>query len=340
MTREMIRRPDLQLETFHGMMTVAPEMLSLFRRIQRVARSDATVLVRGETGTGKELVAHAVHQAGPRRQAAFSAVNCATFTPELLASELFGHLRGAFTGASADKAGLFAQADGGTLFLDEIAELPVELQARLLRVLQERAFVPVGGTEEVSVDVRLISATNASLRHLVHDGRFREDLMYRVRVVVLYLPRLVDRTGDLEALTWHFIDQFNEQGLRAIRGIDPRVWHAMSAYGWPGNIRELRNVLEQAFVLGEGPVLTCDDLPPELAGPDPQCVQLDPILPAEPLSVDIQTKPVKALTLEDIQRDQIVEAIRKTGGRREEAAVLLGISRSTLYRRLKALGLL
>ncbi|MCB9777518.1 MAG: sigma-54-dependent Fis family transcriptional regulator [Alphaproteobacteria bacterium] len=333
MPRANLTRPDLHPHDFHGLVTVSPKMLELFELIRRAARSNATVLVRGESGTGKELVATAIHQASPRHKHPFRAVNCATFTPELLASELFGHVRGAFTGAVRDKAGVFAQADQGTLFLDEVAELPLELQARLLRVLQQKRFVPVGATSEVEVDVRVVSATNAALRKLVGEGRFREDLMYRIRVVVLYLPRLAEREGDLEALAWHFIDRFNAEGLRRVHAIDRTAWEAMRAYSWPGNIRELRNNIEQAFVLGEGPVLRLEELAPELvAGEEPVHA------PDHTGHVDAPAAPATP-TLEDIQRDQLVAAIRATGGRREEMAERLGISRSTLYRRLKHFGL-
>ncbi|TNE90990.1 MAG: sigma-54-dependent Fis family transcriptional regulator [Deltaproteobacteria bacterium] len=318
----VVRHPELQLTRFHDLVTVAPEMRELFTLIRRAGRSDSTVLIRGESGTGKELVANALHLESTRASKPLQAVNCATFTSELLASELFGHVRGAFTGAIRDRKGLLTLADKGTLFLDEVAELPIDLQARLLRVLQLRRFTPVGDIHEQEVDVRLISATNAGLRELVAEGRFREDLMYRLRVVVLYLPRLAERTGDVEALTWHFIDQFNQQGNRFIDSIDRDAWAAMRSYPWPGNVRELRNNLEQAFVLGEGPTLKLGELAPELRGEGPERVAAGPT------------------TLVDLERDQLMEAYRETGGHRGEMAERLGISRPTLYRRLKKHGLL
>ncbi|MED5371832.1 MAG: sigma-54 dependent transcriptional regulator [Myxococcota bacterium] len=331
------RRPERSPRIFHGMVSGDPRMFALFQKIQKAANSDATVLVRGESGTGKELVAHAIHAESPRQAKAFRGVNCATFTPELLASELFGHTKGAFTGAVRDKAGLLVQADGGTLFLDEVAEMPVDLQARLLRVLQLQRFTPVGGTSPVEVDVRFISATNAPLRRMVAKGRFREDLMYRLRVVVLYLPRLAEREGDLELLTWHFIDQFSQRSERRIHAIDERAWQAMMAYPWPGNIRELRNNLESAFVLGEGPVLHLDELAPEVQGlgavpgddhwsSASQPVPLAPIAP-EPIN------------LEQLERERILEAWHTHRGRRSKMAEALGMSRSTLYRKMKKLGL-
>ncbi len=320
----MIVRPDLNLTSFHGMVTVSPGMQDLFGLIRRAARSDVTVLVRGESGTGKELVARAIHAESRRSSQPFQAVNCATFTPDLLASALFGHVKGAFTGATRTRKGLLAHADGGSLFLDEVAEMPLDIQARLLRVLQFRSFAPLGATTERSVDVRIISATNTGLRQLVSEGRFREDLMYRIRVVVLYLPRLVEREGDLEALTWHLIDQLNAQGLRQVTGISPAAWAAMQAYPWPGNIRELRNNLEQAFVLGEGPVIQRSELARELHDPAP------------PSAAPAAASP----TLADMEREALIAAWQDAGGRREEMAGALGISRATLYRRLKRHGLL
>ncbi len=303
---------------FHGMVTAAPEMLAFFELVRRVARSDASVLIRGETGAGKELVARAVHELSHRAAGPFQAVNCATFTPELLASELFGHVRGAFTGAIRDRRGLFALADGGTLFLDEVAEIPLDIQARLLRVLQERSFVPVGGTEPIHVDVRILAATHRSLRQEVQARRFREDLMYRIRVVPLFLPRLAARNGDVEALTWHFIDELNRRGGRRILRIDPGALDALLAHDWPGNVRELRNVLEYAYVIGDGEALRLDDLTPELRGEPPP-------------GLDDSDE----LDVRGLERRRLLEALDKAQGKKGEAAELLGMSRTTLWRKLR-----
>ncbi|HHO52518.1 MAG TPA: sigma-54-dependent Fis family transcriptional regulator, partial [Deltaproteobacteria bacterium] len=303
------------------------EMKTFFRRLARVARTHSTVLIRGETGTGKELVARAIHQQSPRAHKPFRAINCATLTAELLASELFGHVRGAFTGAIRDRSGLFQLAHGGTVLLDEVAEIPMEIQARLLRVLEERRFVPLGGTDPVSVDVRIVSATHRALRKEVEEKRFREDLMYRLRVVVLYLPPLIERTGDLEALTWYFIRQMNKEGFRRIDGITEEAFEAMASYPWPGNIRELRNNLEAAFAMGEGSILTLDDLAPEFRGVAP------------PVSRSELTEPKAPQTVDDLERERLLGALRATGGRKGQAAQLLGISRSTLWRRLQVLGM-
>ncbi len=322
--RRTLSSPQRQLQDFHGIITVAPQMTDLFTRLQRVARTESSVLIRGETGTGKELVARALHLLSPRARGPFKAINCATLTPELLASELFGHVRGSFTGAIRDRKGLFALADKGTLFLDEIAELPLELQARLLRVLQERTFVPVGGTDAQKVDVRVLAATHRSLREEVEAKRFREDLMYRIRVVPLFLPRLAERDGDVEALTWHFIEHFNAQGFRHIRAIDAACMEALLAYPWPGNVRELRNLIEFAFAIGEGDVLTLDDLTPELRGDPPPGVRDHASLHAA----------------DEAERRTLLQALHEAGGHKGRAAEALGISRSTLWRRLRELRLL
>jgi two-component system, NtrC family, response regulator AtoC len=314
-------RPDLHPVTFHGMVTVAPQMEVLFEQLRRVARTEASVLLRGESGTGKELAAHAIHAMSPRAQQPFRAINCATLTPELAASTLFGHLRGAFTGAVSDRRGLFAAADGGTVFLDEVAELPLDIQARLLRVLQERSFVPVGGTDPKSVDIRLVTATHESLRAAVEERRFREDLMYRIRVVPIFIPPLVERTGDVEALTWAFIDRHNERGGRRIEAIAGDVYEMLMSYPWPGNVRELQNVIEYAFALGEGPVLRATEVPPEVRG------ELPP------------TGKKTARDPEEEERARIREALRLAGGQKSQAAELLGISRTTLWRRMRELKL-
>jgi two-component system response regulator AtoC len=318
----MTKRPRPSLTFFHGMVSRAPVMLQLFELIGRVAQSDAAVLVRGETGTGKELVARAIHELSPRSRAPFKAVNCATLTPELLASELFGHVRGAFTGAVRDRVGLFKAADGGTLFLDEVAEIDPEIQARLLRVLQEKRFVPVGATDPIEVDVRIVSATHKALRREVERGRFRADLMYRIRVVPIFLPPLRDREGDIEALAWHFLDELNRESGHQIEGFTSRAMNALLAHDWPGNVRELRNVLSYAFAVGEGGEIDIDDLPPELRGEAP---------PPEPRP-GTETPQAR-------ERTRILEALDETGGKKGEAAARLGISRSTLWRKMRELGL-
>jgi len=308
--------PHLKLQSFHGIFTAAPEMEALFTKLRRIARAHCTVLLGGETGTGKELVARAIHAESPRRRAPFQAVNCATFSPTLLESELFGHVHGAFTGAVRDRQGLFALANQGTLFLDEVAEIPLDLQGKLLRVMQEKTFVPVGGTRPVTVDVRVISATNKPLRREVVEGRFRDDLSYRLRVVPLYLPPLRRRDGDVEALFWQFVSELNHQGMRRIDGVTRTAMDAILAYPWPGNVRELRSAVEYAFVVGEGPTLDVEDLSPELRG--------------EP------TPGMPGGSLAEMERGRILAALARHQGRKAAAAADLGISRTTLWRKLYA----
>ena len=291
-------------------------MEALFVMLRRVANAHCTVLIGGETGTGKELVARAIHAESPRREAPLQVVNCATFSPTLLESELFGHVRGAFTGAVRDRAGLFALAHRGTFFLDELAEIPLDLQGKLLRVMQEKTFIPVGATRPVTVDVRVISATNKSLRREVAEGRFREDLSYRVRVVPLFLPPLRQRRGDVEALVWHFVDRMNHRGLRRIEAVTRAAMEAFQRYAWPGNVRELRSAVEYAFVVGEGPILDVSDLTPELRG------EQAPGTPAQSLA--------------DVDRERILAALTRHNGRKSAASRELGISRSTLWRKLYA----
>jgi two-component system response regulator AtoC len=307
-----VTHPHIETQNFHGLITAAPQMQRFFELLERVAKTDSSILIRGESGTGKELAARAIHKISNRQNKPFRALNCATFTPELLASQLFGHVRGAFTGATRDHVGLLAAANGGTVFLDEIAEMPLGIQAQLLRVLQERTFIPVGSITPITVDLRFLSATNKALRNEVEERRFREDLMYRVRVVPLFLPDLVDRDGDVEALFWHFVDLFNETNPRVITRITREALDAVLAYRWPGNVRELRNAVEMAFAIGVGDTITLEDLPPELRG-------------EAPVSRHISSS----------ERQRVFEALRRTNGNKGEAANLLGISRSTLWRKLR-----
>ncbi|MCA9546795.1 MAG: sigma 54-interacting transcriptional regulator, partial [Myxococcales bacterium] len=229
-----------------------------------------------------------------------------------------GHVRGAFTGAVRDRRGLFELADGGTLFLDEIAEIPLPIQAQLLRVLQEKTFVPVGGTEPVHVDVRIVAATHKSLRREVERRRFRADLMYRIRVVPLFLPPLRSRPGDVEALIWHFIDELNEAYGRRVDGISDQALKAMLAHDWPGNVRELHNVLEYAFAVGQGGTIHVCDLTPELRGEGP-----------------VQGLDARPMTALDLERKRILDALSQANGRKGQAAEMLGLSRSTLWRKMR-----
>jgi transcriptional regulator with PAS, ATPase and Fis domain len=292
------------------------------RIIRNVAASEATVLIRGETGVGKELAAQAVHKESYRRDRPFIAVNCAALTPSLLESELFGHVRGAFTGAVKDHAGVFQRADGGTLFLDEVAELPLELQAKLLRVLQERSFTTVGGDRAINVDVRIVAATHRSLREQVKEGRFREDLMYRLRVVPIFLPPLRERQLDVNLLLWRQIDRQNARGQRKLLRVEADAMRALLDHGWPGNVRELQNVVEYAFAVGRGEALSLEDLPPEFRE-----------MHSGPAAPPLSTQPGQD------EAARIREALNLAHGKIDPAAKQLGMSRATFWRKRKQYGL-
>lgn len=312
-------------QEFHGIYTRDPAMKQVCQVIRNVAETEATVLIRGETGSGKELVARAIHLESHRAKKPFLAVNCAALSPSLLESELFGHVRGAFTGAVKDHAGLFQRADGGTLFLDEVAELPLELQAKLLRVLQERNFIPVGGDKAIKVDVRIVAATHRSLREEVKRERFREDLMYRLRVVPVFLPPLRERRQDVSLLLWRFIDRHNSKGQRQILRVEPDALRALYDHNWPGNVRELQNVVEYAFAVGRGEVLSLQDLPPEYGRMPQRPSQQSHEPGTEETSVD--------------EAERIRVALVSAKGKIEPAAKELGMSRATFWRKRKFYGL-
>jgi two-component system, NtrC family, response regulator AtoC len=316
------RRPiPLMTNEFHGLISCDEVMLQAFRTIQNVSATDATVLVRGESGSGKELVARAVHEESQRSAELFVAVNCASLSTTLLESELFGHVKGAFTGAIRDHAGLFRQAHRGTLFLDEVAELPLGLQAKLLRVLEGQEFTPVGSTKTVSVDVRIVAATHRSLREEVKEGRFRQDLMFRLRVVPLFIPPLRERRGDIELLLWHFISQHNKRGLRRVERVAPEAMIRLLDHSWPGNIRELKNIVQYAFAVGRGEELLPAELPPEFRK-SPQTL----------------SKVVMGIEVES-EGDRIRRALTAVNGHLGKAAELLGVSRATLWRKRKKHGI-
>ena len=297
-------------------------MARLLGMLPDVAASEASVVLEGESGTGKELFARAIHAQSPRADGPFVAVNCSALAESLLESELFGHEKAAFTGASSSRAGRFELARGGTLFLDEISEIKPEIQVKLLRVLEEKVFERVGGTRPIIMDARIISATNRNLIQEVRAGRFRQDLFYRLRTVPLYLPALRERLEDMPQLVSHFISRFNDKSNKRVRGLDPKAMGMFRKYHWPGNVRELQRVLEYAFVFVKGPVITPAHLPEFESQPAKSSEQA----PAGP-------------GFWEDERLAIERALAKTGGRRLEAARLLGISRSSLWRKMKVLGL-
>jgi transcriptional regulator with PAS, ATPase and Fis domain len=306
------------------MWTADPGMQRVFQIVRKAAGSNVSVLLRGETGTGKELLARALHDLSPRKDGPFHAISCAALPASLLESELFGHVRGAFTGAVRDNPGHFRLANRGTLFLDEVAEMPLDVQAKLLRVLETHSVIPVGGQESIRVDVRIIAATHKALRAEVEAGRFRADLMYRLRVVPIFIPSLRERGSDVIGLAKRFIAELNGRGHRRIERIATDAARRLSQHDWPGNVRELRNVIEYAFVIGEGPVLSSADLPPELSSaPGTRAAKPLPPLP--------NTDEQKAA--------RIRQALEQSGGHPGDAAQLLGISRVTLWRQIRRFGL-
>lgn len=300
----------------------SPSMKPLFEMLPAVAESGGTVLITGESGTGKEVLARTMHQISPRKEEPFVTVNCGALPDNLLESELFGYKAGAFTGAVKDKPGRFHLARGGTIFLDEIGELSPAMQVKLLRVLQDKTFEPLGGTQTENSNARVIAATNRDLEEEVKTGRFREDLFYRINVIRLHLPPLRERQEDIPLLTEQFIRLFNSRRKNPIQGVSPEVYQAFLSYGWPGNIRELENVIERAFILCRSSVITPDLLPPELAPPGP---------PRDISSLQKVSERAEASLLRDV--------LERNGGDKVKAARELGIHKSTLYRKLKRLGL-
>ena len=303
----------------------SPAMREVVRQTLALAQANATVLVRGESGTGKELVARALHADGPRAGGPFVAVNCAAFAESLLESELFGHEKGAFTGAVARHAGAFERARGGTLFLDEIGDAPPAVQVKLLRVLEDRRIMRVGGQESFQVDVRLVSATNRDLDARVAAGDFRQDLLYRLQVVGLALPPLRERRADVRPLAERFVAQAQADHGKRIRAIEPEWYARLEAYGWPGNVRELRNVVEAAVVTAPGDVLEAARL--RLGGAVPP--------PAAPATWSVPEN----MTLDEIEKIILEEALRRNGGNRSLTADQLGISRRTIQRKIQDYGL-
>jgi two-component system response regulator AtoC len=315
-------------QIFHGLVTRDPALKRAFQTIRNVAETDATVLVRGESGTGKELVARAIHAESQRRRGPFVAVNCAALTPSLFESELFGHVRGAFTGAVADRKGLFAQASRGTLFLDEVAELPLEVQAKLLRVLEQGVVTPVGASAQVPIDVRVVAATHRALREEARRGAFREDLMYRLRVVPIFLPPLRERRGDVELLLRFFLASFNARGPRRVAEVAPAAMRALLDHSWPGNVRELRNALEYAFAVSRTAELGLDELAPEFREERQRAAAPR----VSPTAEHEQGVPLD-------ERERIRWALARARGCVGEAAALLGMSRPTFWRKRKKLEL-
>jgi two-component system, NtrC family, response regulator HydG len=309
---------------FRGVVGESPKMLRVLDKLRRASGSDVTVLLQGESGVGKEIFAEAIHYNSPRKSDPFVPVNCAGLSDTLLESELFGHVQGAFTGAVSDRKGFFAMADGGTLFLDEIGDMPLTMQAKLLRVLEDQIVVPVGSTKGTKVDVRIISATNQDLEKMIEEQKFRQDLYFRIRGVNIEIPPLRERREDIALLLGHFLDEFARSEDRQVRGFTPAATRILKNYDWPGNIRELRNCVKTMVVLAESEMLDISDLPMEIhqAGDNQE-----------------EIAGLAGVNLNELEKTAIRRTLEMVNGNREMAAKMLGIGERTLYRKIKEYGI-
>ncbi|MCA1556053.1 MAG: sigma-54 dependent transcriptional regulator, partial [Acidobacteria bacterium] len=325
---DTIRRALTKLESLDSeIISDSPEMESVKKMVLKVARSASTVLIRGESGTGKELIARAIHNQSPRSAEMFQAVNCAAINENLLESELFGHEKGSFTGAHAEKKGLFEVADRGTLFLDEIGELDISMQAKLLRALQEREIRRVGGTRPIKIDVRVVAATNRDLLAMVKDGRFRDDLYYRINVLSIDIPPLRERREDIPVLINFFLKKHTRNTSRLIRGLTTEARTVMLEYAWPGNVRQLESAIERAILLAEADLITVEDLPLEVR---------QEVRPATEGAFKL---PPEGISFEDFERNLIMQAMERTDYNITKAAKLLGLTFRTLQYRLEKFGI-
>jgi two-component system response regulator PilR (NtrC family) len=327
-----------------GLIGRSAKMIELYKLISKVAAVSGTVLIIGESGTGKELVARTIHKNSERTAKPFMAISCGAIPETLLESELFGHVKGAFTGAVAAKAGLFEVADKGTVFLDEIGETSPAIQVKLLRVLQERVFRRVGGTEDVEVDVRVIAATHQDLMELIHKERFREDLYYRLNVIPIHLPPLRERREDIPLLAMNFLAKFSGENKRPIRGIAPEAMELFLGYDWPGNVRELENAIERAVALGTGAVLTPESLPDQVRNPGPATGDRRPETRDQGQELQSPGSGLKSpvdldAVVSRVERDLILEALRQAGGVQKRAAQMLGLSFESFRYRMKKHGI-
>ncbi len=309
---------------FGELLGESPPMRKLYEQLQRAAPSDASILISGESGTGKELVARSIHQLSDRAEKPFVAVNCAALSETLLESELFGHVRGAFTDARSNRLGLFLEAEGGTLLLDEIGDMPLAMQVKLLRALEENRLRPVGSDEEIDFDVRVLAATHRDLETDVEEGRFRQDLFYRINVIQLHLPPLRARGSDILRLATHFVEVFAKRSKKEVSGIAEPAAEKLLAYSWPGNVRELRNVIERAVALTPYDTVTLGDLPEKVRA-----------FRADTVFIGGQD-PTELVPLEEVERRYIEHVLKAVDNNRTQAAKILGLDRKTLYRKLKA----
>ena len=335
--RELTRRLQ-PVGGLDAMLGDSPEMQVIFNRIRQVAPTNASVLIEGETGTGKELVAKALHALSARHEGKFVAVNCAALSPQLMESELFGHEKGAFTGALQRRIGRFEEADGGTLFLDEIGEMDQPTQVKLLRTLAERTIERVGSNRPIAVNVRIIAATHRDLAAMVQEGSFRQDLYQRLNVVQIQLPPLRRRTGDIVLMANAFVHSLCEENHKEPKSLSRALLERLRHYSWPGNVRQLRSAIEHGVVMSEGGVISLQDMPDYLQDPAPE--QPEAAAPADPLPQPGQASPAPAaeadLNLARVERHTILQALRRAAGNRTAAAALLGIDRRTLQRKISA----
>ncbi len=315
-----------QLHHFGNIICASKRMKEICEQARIAAAADLTVLIQGETGTGKELMAGAIHHNSARRRGPFIKVNCAALAESLLETELFGHERGAFTGAVRQKPGRFELADGGTLFLDEVDDLPLPVQVRLLRVLQEKEFERVGGTHPIKVDVRILCASKTALEACVAEGRIREDLYYRLKVATIVVPPLRDRREDIPPLAEYFLRRYGEEAGKTVGGVDPSAMRILLEHTWPGNVRELENTIQRAVAFTKGGVLTVEDLPRDLLTPVRTGTDAAPVA----------IRPLQE-AMREAERRHIIQALERTGWRRAKAADLLGITRETLWRKIQSL---
>ena len=327
--RRQIRELKERLDERYGFENIigqSPQMLRILDSVRRLAQSDLPVLILGESGTGKELIANAIHQNSRRSDQRFVPINCAGLSETLLEDELFGHVKGAYTGATGDRAGRFEHADGGTLFLDEVGDMPLAMQAKLLRVLENGEVIRVGANEPRRVNVRIISATNTDLAERVRAKDFRDDLYFRIKGATIEIPPLRQRREDIPLLIDHIIEQANKTHGTKVKGVSSDARRVLMAYPWPGNVRQLRNVIENMVVLAEGDKLTVDDLPPEIHRPPEEHAMG-------------QLEQLAGISIEEAEKQLIANTLKMVSGNREQAASILGIGERTLYRKIKEYGL-
>ncbi len=313
------RRELQSMDGFHGIIGTSPAMRRVFDLIENAAHSDAPVIIYGESGTGKELVGQAIHQIGERRNGPYIKVNCASLTDSLLESELFGHVRGAYTGAIRDRVGRFEKANGGDIFLDEIGDLPQTTQVKLLRVLEDKTIERVGSSTPIGVDARIISATNRDLQRMIDEGRFRKDFFFRINVIPIHLPPLRERSGDVPLLSEAFFNHTRLKSGKAIEGISKDAMEVLIEYDWPGNVRELKSAFEYAFVACNDGLIRPDHLP-------------QTIFRSRPAELNAQRR---SFNWKEIEKQELIETLEKTGGNQSRSAELLGVSRVTIYNRMK-----